>query len=585
MIVRQPIVTVLGHVDHGKTKFLDMVRGTTITEAEAGAITQHIGATEVPLRVVEKIAGDLLKKFGFKVESDGLLFIDTPGHEAFTNLRKRGGSIADIAVLVIDINQGVQPQTEEAIEILKSFKVPFIVAANKIDMLQGYYSKEGEFSKNIQEQSDKAEQLLDEKIYVLVGKLFEKGFNAERFDRCNDFTKQVAIVPTSAKTGEGIPEALVLLSGLSQKFLKDRLTIDEHKAGKGTILEVKEERGLGKTVDIILYEGMLEINEPIVLGGKHEIIETKIRALLKPKPLQEIRQTTEKFNYVKQVNAACGVKIAAPNLGDALPGAPLMGVKKGNEKEIIEKEIAEVKVETSADGVVLKADTLGALEALVMLLEKQGLKPKHADVGDVTRRDIMDALSAKEKKPLEAIIFAFNVGIEGAAEEEAKKRGIKIFSGNVIYKIVEDYEKWIKEIKETERKKVLDKVVLPVKIEFLKGFVFRNTDPAIFGVKVLDGTLRAGPELINKQGKIIGRVEAVQDKNESLKEAKKGKEVAVSVQGATIGRNVKPGETLFSYIPKSSEEKYEKLKDFLKEDDFELIQEIFKIQKQKEAVA
>ncbi|HLD59211.1 MAG TPA: translation initiation factor IF-2 [archaeon] len=585
MIVRQPIVTVLGHVDHGKTKFLDNIRGTAIAEKEAGAITQHIGATEVPAEIIEKVSGDLIKKFGFQLEIPGLLFIDTPGHEAFTNLRKRGGSIADISVLVIDIMQGMQPQTFEAIEILKGFKVPFIVAANKIDLLQGYFSKEKEFSKNIGLQTEKTQKLLDEKIYELLGKLFEKGLQSERFDRCTDFTKQIPIVPTSAKTGEGIPEALMLLTGLSQRFLKKQLMIDENEAGKGTILEVKEERGLGKTIDIILYTGTLKVNDKIVFGGRHSIVETKIRALLKPPVLSEIGQANEKFVSAKEVHAACGVKIAAPELSDALAGAPIMAVKTGNEKDIIAKEISEVKIETGTDGAILKADTLGALEALVLLLKKQNLVPKLADIGDVTRSDIMEALAVKEKKPFEAVVFAFNVNTEPAALEEAKKREIPVFKGNVIYKVIEDYSEWLKQQKEAERKKVLDSVVLPVRIIFLKQFVFRNSEPAIFGVKILEGRLRSGAELMNKKGETIGRLDAIQAQNESVKEAKKNQEVSISVKGAVIGRNLKPGEELFSHIPKRNFSEFAQLKDFLSQEEFELIDFIQKIEKQKGEIA
>lgn len=588
MIIRQPIVTVLGHVDHGKTKLLDKIRGTAIAEKEAGAITQHIGATEVPISAIQKISGDLIQKFGFKIEIPGLLFIDTPGHEAFANLRKRGGSIADMSVLVIDIMQGMQEQTFESIEILKSFKVPFVIAANKIDLLQGYESKEGEFSKNIEMQTEKTKKILDDKIYALLGKLFEKGLQSERFDRCTDFTKQIPIVPICAKIGEGIPEILMLLAGLSQKFLKNQLTIDENKAGKGTILEVKEEKGLGKTIDIILYEGTLKVNEKIVLGAKNGVIETKIRALLKPPALEEISKTSEKFVSIQEVHAAAGIKIAAPNLGEALAGSPIIAVKTGTEAKQISEEIAEVKIETETEGAVLKADTLGALEAMVLLLKKNKLKPKIADIGEVTRRDIMEALAVKEKKPLEAIIFAFNVTIEPGAEEEAKKREIQIFKGNIIYKILEDYQKWITQMKEQETKKTLNHITLPVHIEFMRNCIFRNSNPAIFGIKILEGQLRSGIEIMNKKGIVIGKIEAIQSQKESVETAKKNCEVAISVQGATIGRNIKPGEEFFAHIPKKQFEEFEKLKNLLSNEDFELIEFIKKIEekmkKTKEAV-
>ena len=451
MKVRQPIVTVLGHVDHGKTKLLDRIRGTTVAEKEAGAITQHIGATSMPIDLIERISGSLMKKFGFSPKFPGLLFIDTPGHAAFTSLRERGGSIADLAVLVVDLTQGFQPQTLEAISILKAFKTPFVVAANKIDLLQGWKSAEGSFSANLKRNEELA-AALDEKIYMLVGKLHEQGFQSERFDRCTDFKAQIPIIPISAKTGEGLPELLTLLTGLSQKFFEKKLSIEEEEPAKGTILEVKEEKGLGKTVDVILYSGVLKVNDKIVLGGKNKVVETKVRALLMPKPLQEIRDSSgERFLNVKEVHAAAGVKVAAPGLEEALAGSPLLVEATGEEKAAIEKEIASVKQESNINGPVLKADTLGSLEAMVVLLEMEsGLKPKKADVGEVTRHDIMEAAAQKETDYLKAAIFAFNVQVEDSAKQEAERQGIPIFSGNVIYKLVEDYEDWAKQQQERD---------------------------------------------------------------------------------------------------------------------------------------
>jgi len=219
--IRQPIVSVLGHVDHGKTTLLDKIRGTAIAKKEAGGITQHIGATEIPLEVIKEICGPILDKLGGKLTIPGLLFIDTPGHEAFTNLRKRGGSIADLAVLVIDVNEGFRPQTIESLNILRSYKVPFVVAANKIDRIRGWNSREMRpISESIRKQKEWVVQELDKKIYELVGSLSRMGFSAERFDRIRDFTREVCIVPVSALTGEGIPELLAIISGLAQKYLR-----------------------------------------------------------------------------------------------------------------------------------------------------------------------------------------------------------------------------------------------------------------------------------------------------------------------------------------------------------------------------
>jgi translation initiation factor 5B len=583
-MIRQPIITVLGHVDHGKTKLLDAIRGTAIAEKEAGAITQHIGATEVPLHVIDNLASGLLKKYGFDVKIPGLLFIDTPGHEAFTSLRERGGSIADLAVLVVDITQGFQPQTIEAINILKSLKTPFIVAANKIDLMHEWSSKSGEFSANLPLQDQRAKDALDEKIYVLVGKLFEFGFQSERFDRCSDFTKQIPIVPMSAKVGEGIPELLMLLSGLSQKFLHGKLEAHESEAGKGTILEIREERGLGKTIDVILYDGMIKTNQEIVVGGKNGVIKTKVRALLKPKPLKEIRESGDKFNSVTEVHAASGVKIAAPELDNALSGAPIAVVKTGEEEKAIEQEMASIRIETESMGAVLKADTLGALEALTLLLKKEGLDAKKADIGNITKNDVAEADSVKSKDPLKGVIFGFNVKEETGVLEDAKKRGIKVFSGNVIYKLLEDYAAWINERKESKKNEKLAELTLPVKMRFLRDCSFRNSKPAIIGVKVLEGKIRKGAKVMNEEGKIIGKVAAIQSKNESIEKAGKGEEVAISISGAVVGRTIEENDVLLSYIPQKQFSQFSEIGDTLNIDEKELLNEIKEIvEKSKEA--
>jgi len=575
-LIRKPIISVLGHVDHGKTLFLDSVRGSTVTDREAGKITQHIGATEVPLEIVSRLSGELLKKFGFSLTIPGLLFIDTPGHEAFTNLRKRGGSIADLAVLIIDITQGIQPQTEEAIEILKSYKTPFIVGANKIDRLKEWNSNEGSFLENLSRQSPEAIQELDKKIYSLVGELFKKGFTSERFDNCTDFTKQLPIVPLSAKEGEGIPEVLMLLSGLSQKFLSGKLEISENEKAKGTILEVREERGLGITVDVILYRGILREGEEILLGGKNGVIKTKVRALFQPKPLEEMRESRQRFEKAAAVYAACGVKIAAPMLEEALPGAPLRAVlSEAEDREEIEKEIEETK-RHGHTGVVVRADTLGSIEAIAKMLEARKVNIKKTDVGDVSKKDVAEAAAVKEKNPTEAAIISFGSNIDSVAKEEAKRKGIRIFSGNVIYALMEEFGEWQDEKREELKKAKLARLVMPVKFTVLKGLVFRRSGPAVVGVKIGEGRLRKGVTAMKESGRLIGEIASIQSKNKEVETAEKGSEVAVSIKKGVVGRNIKEGDTLYSYVP--GEQFFEIINSMeLDDNEKELLEEIKKI--------
>lgn len=581
-MIRQPIITVLGHVDAGKTKLLDAVRGTAIAEKEAGGITQHIGATEVPIETVRKLSGALIEKYGFKITIPGLLFIDTPGHEAFTNLRKRGGSIADLAVLVVDVNKGLQEQTKEAIEILKTYKTPFIIAENKIDTIHGWISTGGTASDSLAKQQEDAIETLDTKTYALIGAMHSKGFTCERFDRVKDFTKEIAIVPVCAKTGEGIPELLMFLSGISQKYLEKRLDAHEKGRGKGTVLEIKDEKGLGKTADVILYEGVLHAGDEIVLAGKAGAITTKIRALLVPKPLQEIRNPQDKFNSVDEVHAASGVKIAAPMLEDVLAGSPVEVRAEGSEEAVM-REVKGAKIDTEAEGPIVKADALGSLEAMVRLLEARGIKVRKADVGAVSKKDIMEAEAVRATNRFKGVVFAFNVKVDDAARVELKKADVKIFEENIIYRLVEGYDEWLAEERERVKQEKLTGVIVPAKIKVLPGCLFHNTKPAIVGVRVLAGRLKKGVELMKKGRGKLGKVGAIQDKGKDLDEAKTGDEVAVSIKGATCGRNLFEGDELYVYLSPKQLERVGKAGDALGEDEIALAQEIGKIIEEAEA--
>lgn len=570
--IRQPIITILGHVDSGKTSLLDSIRNTKVMEHEAGGITQHIGATEVPLETIEQVAGTLLQKFGFSLKIPGLLFIDTPGHEAFSNLRKRGGSIADLAVVTVDLKDGVKPQTIEAIEILKAYKTPFVVALTKIDLIQGWQSKEGSFLTNEKNQPDWIQLSLNNRLYEVVGKLFEMGFSSERFDRVTDFTKTIAIIPVCSKSKEGFPELLALLSGLSQKFLENKLKLESSGQAKGTILEVKDEKGLGKTMDVILYDGKLSVGQEIVFGSLTGPQKTKIRALLEPKPLNEIRDPHERFNNVKEVVAATGVKIAAPNLDEALAGSPILSVVDGTESEQIAAEIESVKIESDSIGPIVKCDTLGSLEAFCKLLEKTGVKPKRADVGEVTKRDVLEAAAIRDKDQYKGVIFAFNVNIQDIAKTDIENKKIKLFEGKVVYHLIEQYESWVKELTEAEKRKVLEGVILPAKFRVLPNTVFRNTKPAVVGVRVELGTIKAGLKVFNHKEN-LGQIGQIQNSGQKLDELKKDEEAAVSITDATVGRNLNEGDEVYVYLPEEQFGNYAQWKVFLTQAEINLIEE------------
>ena len=572
-MIRQPIISVLGHVDHGKTTLLDYIRKSAVAQRESGGITQHIGATEVPISVVEGICGDLLSQW--KITIPGLLFIDTPGHRAFVNLRTRGGSLADLAVLIIDINDGFQPQTMESLTILKRFKTPFLVAANKIDRL-GWTGKDVTFLASQQEQSERTLSMLEEKMWDLIGDLSKNGLEADRFDRIRDFTKRIAIIPISARNGVGVSEILMLIAGLSQRFLEQKLALNIQGEARGTILEVKEETGLGTTIDVILYNGSLKKGDNIVLGGLDGIISSKVRALLKPKPLDEIRDPQQRFDHLSEVSAACGIKISAPGLERALAGAPLYQDSPEN-REKIREEIRQIRIQKEALGVVLRADTLGTLEALVSELSHT-VPIKKADVGEVTKTDVMEALSVKKEDPHMGVIFAFNTGITEEAQRVAVDNAVKIFQDDVIYNLTDTYSEWVEAEKLKEMTRKREELVFPCKFRILPQYIFRKAKPAIVGVEIVLGTLKPKYNIITKEGTRIGYIKSIKSKDEFLSEAGKGDQVAVSIEGPTVGRNISEEEVLYTDLPK---EDYKILvKSDLSSDERRALEEIDQIKKQ-----
>jgi len=554
--IRQPIIVVLGHVDHGKTTLLDKIRGTTVAKKEPGEITQHIGASIVPVSVLEKISAPLRKIFPkLRIEIPGLLFIDTPGHELFTSLRRRGGSVADIAILVVDIMEGIMPQTVEALMLLRDKSAPFVVAANKIDKIPGWISTfDAPFLETMKKQSQRALNELEKRLYMIIAKLYEFGYQAERFDKIRDFKTTIPVVPISAKTGEGVPELLALIAGLAQQFMRKKL-ITSGEPAKGVVLEVKEEPGLGVTLDTIIYDGVIRRNDMFIVASKSGYILTHVRGLLLPKPLQDMRMPEGKFLSVEEVAAAAGVKIVAPGLEEAIAGSSLYVIPRGEDIEnyvkLIREEVSQAMFKVEGDGVVVKADTLGSLEAIVTALKRENIPIRLADVGNVSKNDVIEASVVKKSKPEYGVILAFNVKVLEEAKELAEKERIPIFSDNVIYRLLENMLKWTKEYKLMEKMKILESLVRPAKIKIIPGYVFRRSDPAIVGIEVLEGTIKPGYPLMRSDGVSIGNIMQIRDRDNVLKEARKGQRVAISIKGKIlIGRHVDEGDLLYTDIPR-----------------------------------
>jgi len=549
--LRTPIVAVLGHVDHGKTSLLDRIRGSAVTAGESGAITQHIGATAVPLDVISNIAGELVDPTDFDLP--GLLFIDTPGHHSFSTLRSRGGALADIAILVVDVNDGFQPQTLEAIDILKRTQTPFIVAANKIDTVPGWNPNENQpVQATMDAQSERVQSDANEKLYEIIGELSDNDFSADMYWRVQNFQANIGVVPVSAMTGEGIPDLLTVMMGLSQRYMKEEMEIDATGPGVGTVLEVKDTQGFGTTLDAIIYDGTIRNDDTIVVGGLQGPIVTDVRALLRPRPLEEIR-TEQEFEQVDAVAAADGVKVAAPDLDDAIAGAPIRVLRDRDRSEVImevEEELSEIEVTTEEEGIVVKADTLGSLEAISSTLAEEEIPIMRAEVGAVAPRDIRVAETANE--PTHRAILAFSVDVLEDARTLAEQEDVKLFENDVIYQLVEEYDDHVTAIEESQQEQILENITRPAKFRVLPDHTFRQNDPAVVGVEVLSGELRRNVNVVKWDGNEptrVGQLKSLQDAGEDVESARTGEQLAASIDGPTVGRQIEEGDDLWVELP------------------------------------
>jgi translation initiation factor 5B len=556
MPIRQPIVCVLGHVDSGKTSLLDELRKTNVQVREAGGMTQHIGASFFPVETLKQLIGPYMGTFKTGIEIPGLLIVDTPGHEAFTNLRRRGGSVADIAILVVDALRGFEAQTYECIEILKARKTPFIVAVNKIDRIPGWKAQlHTPFMKSYATQSSYVQEELNNRLYQVMGDFSRLQFKTDRFDHIRDFTQNIALVPTSAKTGEGLAELVMVLVGLTQQFLKKRLQTTEGSA-KGAILEVKEEPGLGMTLNTIVYDGTLHRDDLVVVGGRDGPISARVRTILVPKPLDEMRDPRDKFTSVDCVYASAGVKIVAPGLECALAGAPLLAVPSGEDPaeycKLITEEIGRIRITKEIDGVIVKADTLGSLEAMAEILKTNNVMVRSADIGDISKRDVIEASVVKVREPLLAAILAFGVKVLPDAEVEAEANGIKIFRDPIIYNLIDNYTAWVKEKREAKSEAEFEALVKPGKVMVLPNCIFRRAKPFVAGVEVMGGRIKPRVSLIRKEdGADLGEIDQIQDKGKAIGEAKVGAQIAISMDKPIAGRHIFERDVLYVKVPEN----------------------------------
>lgn len=551
--LRQPIVSLLGHVDHGKTTLLDRITGAARAAHEAGGITQHIGAFEVPRATLIKLSHGLLQPE--QVAIPGLLMVDTPGHRSFETMRRRGGALADLAVLVVDVNEGVMPQTRESIQILRREKTPFAVALTKVDLVDGWRDPTAHASLKTQLQRCGPEyaRALDTQLYSVVEELIPFGFSAERYDRVSDFTRNVGIVPVSAKSGVGVAELVALVVGLSQRFLEKELAIGR-VVGEGTVLERTEERGLGPVASVIVYQGTFRVGDEIVITGTNGPFSSRVRGLYRPPPASGRRESaSKKLLSVPEVSAAAGLFLSAPDVDRALPGGLVKAVRSEEERAATLAELSaesQPVADLAESGVGLAADTLGGIEALAFECRDASVPVHVAEIGPVNRPMVLRMADVKEAT--HRAILAFNVPTLPEAVPESLRDQVRIFSAEVMYQLLEEYGKWRDEKVRSLESEQRQEIVHPAKFQVLPGFVFRRSKPAVVGIKVLAGRLRPGVRVMSPQGEEVGLLRSLQRENESVKEADEGSELAASIDGAVVGRTLQEGDVLYVTIPESA---------------------------------
>ncbi|KAH0685831.1 hypothetical protein KY285_018620 [Solanum tuberosum] len=564
--LRSPICCIMGHVDTGKTKLLDCIRGTNVQEGEAGGITQQIGATYFPAENIRERTKEL--KADAKLKVPGLLVIDTPGHESFTNLRSRGSGLCDIAILVVDIMHGLEPQTIESLNLLKMRNTEFIVALNKVDRLYGWkVCKNAPIVKAMKQQSKDVQFEFNTRLTQIVTQFKEQGINTELYYKNKEMGKDTfSIVPTSAISGEGIPDMLLLLVQWTQKTMIERLTYSNEV--QCTVLEVKVVEGHGTTIDVVLVNGVLHEGDQIVVCGMQGPIVTTIRALLTPHPMKELRVKGTYLHH-KKIKAAQGIKITAQGFEHAIAGTSLYVVGPDDDVEDIKEAAMEdmksvmSRIDKSGEGVYVQASTLGSLEALLEFLKtpEVSIPVSGIGIGPVHKKDVMKASVMLEKKKEYATILAFDVKVTQEARELSDDLGVKVFMADIIYHLFDQFKAYIDTIKEEKKKEVAEEAVFPCVLKIVPNCVFNKKDPIVLGVDVLEGIVRIGSPICIPQKDFIdiGRIASIENNHKPVDSAKKGQRVAIKIVGSNpdeqqkmFGRHFEMEDELVSKISRRS---------------------------------
>lgn len=587
--LRSPICCIMGHVDTGKTKLLDNIRKTKVQDGEAGGITQQIGATFFPVEAIRQKTARLNQTMKLDYKLPGLLVIDTPGHESFTNLRSRGSSLCDIAILVVDIMHGLEPQTLESLRLLRQKKAPFVVALNKIDRCYGWKTMtDMPVQEALKHQNEHVIREFEDRAAKIMVEFSEQGLNSQIYWRNKDLGHTISLIPTSAISGEGVQDLLMMITRLTQERMAKSLAFVDIL--QCTVLEVKVIEGLGTTIDTILVNGTLHEGDTIVVCTLDGPVVTTIRSILTPHPMKEIRIKGEYIHH-QTMKAAMGVKICAHGLEKAVAGTQIHVVGPDDDVEELKDSVMSDltgildSVKATKRGVMVQASTLGALEALLEFLRTcdPPIPVSCVNLGPVHKKDVMRASVQLEHQKEFATILAFDVKVHNDATELSQELGVRIFTADIIYHLFDQFTAYMDNFREARREEFEDVAVFPCVLKILPNCIFNKKDPIILGVDVEEGILKIGTPLVvpTAGGVFIGKVGSIEREHKEVDRAKKGASVAVRIDNEgsiTYGRQFDHKHKLVSRLTRASIDALkENFRNDLQKEDWQLVIRLKKV--------
>jgi translation initiation factor 5B len=565
---KSPVVSFMGHVDAGKTSLMDCIRGTKIQQGEAGGITQSIGSSFVPIEHIREVTKNIKGKFSVEHNIPGVLIVDTPGHSAFSSMRDRGSSLCDLAILVIDINKGIQPQTEESIKMLKEKNVPFVIAATKIDMIYGWKkTSEVNLRKVLKEQEESTTQVMQSMMEDLKYEFSKLDIDAVFYFNNKTPNKTYSIVPISTQTNEGLSDLLSLLVYISQNWMSKKITYKDTL--DATIMESILDTKLGWVLDVILSNGTLNVGDKITVTTQDGVKISSVRNILTPPQLTQDR-TKVSWTNNSSIKASQGIRIIGSNLENCIAGSSIFKIEN-NEFEIIEKAKQEFdkfwkSFEWDSKGVCLVAPTIGELDAAYNLLKLEQIPIAKGEISNFTKKvaDRYFSLTEEEQLKENKIIFYFHSKpITGKQEDEysslCKDLGLTFLHNMVIYQLIDQYKETKKKFLEERKKENSEKgkAIFPCELQILKDHVYMKggNDDLLFGIKVRAGRLLKGTPIISEKKVKLGKVTSIQKNHKEVTEAKLRDEVCIRIKNesnVSFGRQLASSDKLISELSRDS---------------------------------